>query len=407
MTAAALAAVPPAAPERVLLPIGSAGQSELNLDLDRLLAGRLLVQGSSGAGKSVTLRVIVEEAFEYVTCMIVDPEGEFGNLAAHIGAVTILAGELSNEGLTAAATRARHNRLAVHLDLSGLGADERITKAAAFFTGLTECPREDWAHTVLVAIDEAHLLAPHMAASSRDAETRRLGVATLTDLCARGRKRGIAPVIATQRLAKLSASVVSELQNVLIGLNVFDRDVARAADLLGMTGSRADDLRRLAPGQFYAMGPALCSRAVLVNIAESVTPHLGATPALLGPADVGAAQATDLLDLAALRDAGPNPRASLAGGRGGRVLDSFLLDPAAAAAVRILEVLRRIAPNATSAAELAGHLGLADEAVNDALDLLAAVAAVDSLPRGDGARIARLSSRLRLKVVDTPVVGLS
>lgn len=404
---AALAAVPAAAPERVLLPIGKAGQSDLNLDLDRLLAGRLLVQGSSGAGKSVTLRVIVEEAFEYVTCMIVDPEGEFGNLAAHIGAVTILAGELSNEGLTAAATRARHNRLAVHLDLSGLGADERITKAAAFFTGLTECPREDWAHTVLVAIDEAHLLAPHVAASSRDAETRRLGVATLTDLCARGRKRGIAPVIATQRLAKLSASVVSELQNVLIGLNVFDRDVARAADLLGMTGARADDLRRLAPGQFYAMGPALCSRAALVNVTESVTPHLGATPALLGPADVDADRATDLLDLAALRAAGPHPRASLAAGRGGRVLDTFLLDPAAAAAVRILEVLRRIAPNATSAAELAGHLGLSDEAVNDALDLLAAVAAVDSLPRGDGARIARLSSRLRLKVVDTPVVGLS
>lgn len=402
----ALAVAEPAE-TRVLLPIGTVGQSDLNLDLDKLLAGRLLVQGSSGAGKSVTLRVIVEEAFEYVTCMIVDPEGEFGNLAVHIGATTILAGELSNEGLTAAAMRARHNRVAIHLDLSGLGADERITKAAAFFTGLTECPREDWAHTVLVAIDEAHLLAPHMAASSRDAETRRLGVATLTDLCARGRKRGIAPVIATQRLAKLSASVVSELQNVLIGLNVFDRDVARAADLLGMTGSRADDLRRLYPGQFYAIGPALSARAALAQIAASITPHLGATPALLGPADLTADQTTDLLDLAALRDTGPDPRAGLAAGRGGRVLDAFLLDPAAAPAVRILEVLRRIAPNATSAAEMAGHLAIEPAAVDDALDLLAAVAAVDSLPRSDGARIARLSARLRLKVVDTPVVGLS
>ena len=34
----------------------------------------------------------------------------------------------------------------------------RITKAAAFFAGLLASPREDWAHTVLVAIDEAHLL---------------------------------------------------------------------------------------------------------------------------------------------------------------------------------------------------------------------------------------------------------
>ncbi len=91
---------------------------------------------------------------------------------------------------------------------------------------------------MLVAIDEAHLLAPHVAASARDAEMRRLGVATLTDLCARGRKRGISPVIATQRLAKLAASVVSELHNVLLGLNIFDRDVARAGDLLGFGSDR-------------------------------------------------------------------------------------------------------------------------------------------------------------------------
>src|SRR3546814_10680325 len=75
-------------------------------------------------------------------------------------------------------------------------------------------------------------LPPH-AGAARDAETRRIGVATLSDLCARGRKRGIAPVIATQRLAKLNSSVVSELQNFLVGLNVFDRDIARASDQIG------------------------------------------------------------------------------------------------------------------------------------------------------------------------------
>lgn len=393
--------------DRTLLPIGKVGDRELNLDLDRLLAGRLLIQGSSGAGKSQTLRVIVEQAFEYVTCMIVDPEGEFGNLAAHIGATTIAAAEISTEGLTAAAVRARHNRLPLHLDLSGLGADERIVKAAAFFTGLTECPREDWAHTVMVAVDEAHLLAPHMAASSRDAETRRLGVAAMTDLCARGRKRGLAAVIATQRLAKLSASVVSELQNALIGLNVFDRDVARAGDLLGMSaGAAGENLRQLLPGSFYAVGPALSSRAQLVHMGQSITPHLGATPELIGPADVLADRAAELLDLAALRETGPDRRAAVATGRGGRALDALLLDPALVPAARILEVLRRIAPNATTAHELGSHLGLEPHAVDDAIDLLAVVAAVDAMPRGEE-RIARLAARLRLKTVEAPVVGLS
>ena len=73
---------------RNTVPIGRHHHGPLELDLDKLLAGRLLIQGSSGAGKSATLRRIIEEAFEYITTVIVDPEGEFSNLAAHIGATT-------------------------------------------------------------------------------------------------------------------------------------------------------------------------------------------------------------------------------------------------------------------------------------------------------------------------------
>ncbi len=388
---------------RTLLPIGQmkGGQAHLQVDLGRILAGRLLIQGSSGAGKSVTLRRLIEEAFEYVTIMLVDPEGDFANLAEHIGATTIRAVEISTEGLTAAATRARHHRLALHLDLSDLDPDERIAKAAAFFAGLMACPREDWANTCLVAIDEAHLLAPHVAGAARDMETRRLGVATLTDLCARGRKRGLAPVVATQRLAKLAMSVTSELHNVLIGLNVLDRDVARAADLLGFSGDNVQRLRELGPGEFFACGPALCSRPVLVRIGETVTEHLGATPDLLGPADdVDAAAA---LDLGGLKETHAKPAQLQM--RGGRMLDTFLMDPNAGHAVRIIEALRAIAPNATTAEDLARHHALTREAIDGGLDLLSLLGAVDTMPRGES-RIARLAARLRLLSGDVPVVGL-
>ena len=180
-----------------LVPLGNSNGKTINLNLARLLDGRCIIQGSSGAGKSRTLRRIVEEAFDYVTTILVDPEGEFANLAMHIGAETLRGTEISGEGLTALAARAREHRIAIHLDLSDLEPDQRIIKAAAFFAGLMTVPRELWAHTVLVCVDEAHLLAPHVAASARDAETRRLGVATLTDVCSRGRKRGIGTIIAT------------------------------------------------------------------------------------------------------------------------------------------------------------------------------------------------------------------
>lgn len=408
---APVGAMPPASsgrpvPDGPCVPLGEADGGTLHLDLTQLQAGRLLVQGSSGAGKSFTLRHLVEEAHDYLTTMVVDPEGEFENLARHIGATTIRAAETAPDGLTAAALRARHHRLPLHLDLTDLAPDERITRAAAFFAGLVAAPREDWAHTVLVVIDEAHLLAPHLAASARDAETRRLGVATLTDLCARGRKRGIAPVIATQRLAKLATSVVSELHNVVLGLNIFDRDVARAGDLLGFGAEKAAALRTLRPGEFYALGPALCRTPTLVRVAPTVTRHMGATPALVASADVTPEEARSLLDLDALREV-PRGGAPALSGRGGlRALDAFLLDQHAAAASRVVAALRAISPNATTAADLCRHLGAEPDAVHGALDLLAGSGAVDTMPRGD-ARIARLSVRLRLRATDANVVGLA
>ena len=393
-------------PDGPSIPLGETGHGTLHLDLNRMLAGRCLIQGSSGAGKSMLLRHLVEEAHDYLTTMLVDPEGEFDGLAKHIGAATVRASEISLDGLTAAAVRARHHRLPLHLDLSDLEPDVRINKAAAFFSGLLSSPREDWANTVLVGIDEGHLLAPHLAASARDAETRRLGVATMTDLSSRGRKRGISTVIATQRLAKLASSVVSELHNVLIGLNIYDRDVSRAADLLGFGSDQAAALRELRPGEFYAFGPALCRRPTLVRVTPAVTRHAGATPDLVASADVSPDEAYNLLGLDALRDIGRPSLPAVPARAGLRALDGFLLEPHAADAARVVAALRTISPNATTAADLSRHLGADMDAVHGALDLLAAAGAVDTVPRGE-ARIARLSARLRLRGSDANVVGLA
>lgn len=387
------------------LPIGQRADGVwLEIDLEKLIAGRMLVQGSSGAGKSQTLRRIVEEAFEYVTTIVVDPEGEFDNLAEHIGATTLRAAELASDGLTSVAWASRRHSLPLHLDLSDLAPDERIVKASAFFAGLLGTSKEAPGSTVLVVVDEAHLLAPHIAGSARDAETRRLGVSTLTELCSRGRKRGIGTILATQRLAKLAASVTSELHNSLIGLNVFDRDVARAADRLGFSAADAERLKRLSPGEFYALGPALNWRPFLAKIGETATSHTAATPHLSGPCDFDPEKAGQLLGLEALRETGARA-ASTTPLRGGRVLDSFLLDPAASAATRIIEALRPIAPNAATVADLARHLGVERDQADAALDLLSRIGAVDTMPRGDN-RIARLASRLRLMATDAPVVTL-
>ena len=387
------------------VPIGRHHAGTLNLDLDKLLAGRLLIQGTSGAGKSATLRRIIEEAFDFMTTVIVDPEAEFGNLAAHIGATTIRGAEITAEGLSAAALRAREHRIPLHIDLSDLDPEQRIIKAAAFFSGLMSAPADLWSNTMLVCIDEGHLLAPHLAGRAQDAETRRLGVATLTDLCSRGRKRGLATIVATQRLAKLSASVTSELLNFLVGLNVFDRDVKRAADFLGFSAKDGDRLRTLAPGEFYAMGPALEAAATLAKIDPTITEHVGATPELVGSADHTAEEAQSLLALEAMR-ALPQPEKARLTLKGTRALDAFLLDPSAALAITTVQALARISPNATTCRELSSHTGQDQAEIHIALDTLTAIGAIETTHRNE-TRIARLSARLRQKNAHVDLVALA
>src|SRR3546814_11104668 len=125
-----------------------------------MLFRSLLIQGSSGAGKSRTLRKIIEEAFDFTTIILVDPEGEFGNLAAHIGATSLKACELTADGLTAAAARARPPRLSLHIDLPDPQPDQRIPNAPALFAGLIRPPPRPWANPLLVCLSQVPIPAP-------------------------------------------------------------------------------------------------------------------------------------------------------------------------------------------------------------------------------------------------------
>jgi len=102
----------------------------------------------------------------------------------------------------------------------------------------------------------------------------------MTNLMCRGRKRGLAGVLATQRLAKLAKNVAAEASNFLMGRTFLDIDMARAADLLGMERRQAEAFRDLARGQFMALGPALSRRPLGLRIGATDTQPRNATPRL-------------------------------------------------------------------------------------------------------------------------------
>ena len=268
-----------------------AGGDRSMLDLEELLATRLLVQGNSGSGKSHLLRRILEQSAGWVQQVIIDPEGDFVTLADRYGHVAI-EGERTEAELLGIAARVRQHRVSCVLSLEGLDAEEQMRMAAIFLNGLFDAERDFW-YPVLVVVDEAQLFAPAASGEVTD-EVRRLSLGAMTNLMCRGRKRGLAGVIATQRLAKLAKNVAAEASNFLMGRTFLDIDMARAADLLGLDRRQAEMFRDLPRGSFVALGPALTKRPVKVEIGAVETSARSSSPKLM-PLPEATADAADLI----------------------------------------------------------------------------------------------------------------
>lgn len=247
----------------IIIGTGPAG-APISIDVEELLATRLLVQGNSGSGKSHLLRRVLEESAGIVQQVVIDPEGDFVSLAEVFGHVVIDAAAYAASEIGQLAARIRQHRASVVLALDGLEIESQMRCAAQFLNALFDAPREQW-YPALVVVDEAQLFAPAAAGDVTD-EVRRLSLGAMTNLMCRGRKRGLAGVIATQRLAKLAKNVAAEASNFLMGRTFLDIDMARAADLLGMERRQAEQIRDLERGHFLGLGPAISRRPVAVRI---------------------------------------------------------------------------------------------------------------------------------------------
>ncbi|MGE4374052.1 MAG: DUF87 domain-containing protein [Xanthobacter sp.] len=264
---------------KVSIDLGTrANGGSATLDLEELLATRLLVQGNSGSGKSHLLRRLLEQSAPWVQQAVIDPEGDFVTLAERFGHVVVDA-QRGEGDLQRIAARVRQHRVSVVLNLEGLDSENQMRAAAAFLGGLFDADRDMW-YPMLVVVDEAQLFAP-MAAGEVSDEARKLTLGAMTNLMCRGRKRGLAGVIATQRLAKLAKNVAAEASNFLMGRTFLDIDMARAADLLGMDRRQAEMFRDLESGNFVALGPALARRPLPVRIGPVETAARSTSPKLL------------------------------------------------------------------------------------------------------------------------------
>jgi uncharacterized protein len=255
------------------LPDGVPDGGEVRLEVLRLLRTGLLIQASSGGGKSWLLRRIAEQLFGEVPIIIIDPEGEFATLRERYD--ILLVGKEGDIPATVASAGALARgllelRVSAVCDLFEMLPEERHAWVAAFIGAMVSAPKRLWLNTA-VLVDEAHQFC------SEKGEGESLATRPMTALASTGRKRGFGPIFATQRLAKLKKDAAAELKNLLIGLTVLDTDKDRASRHLGVARKNRPkfdaEIQHLEPGHFFALGPALCQQRTLVRIAGVKTTH--------------------------------------------------------------------------------------------------------------------------------------
>lgn len=245
----------------------SAAGADIEIDVQRLIESRLLIQANSGSGKSWAIRRLLEQTYGAAQHIVIDVEGEFHTLREKLDYV--LAGQRGDCPATVQSAALLARRLlelgvSAIVDIYELGP-QRQRFVRVFLEALVNAPRELW-HPALIVVDEAHMFCPEAGQAE--------SASAVIDLMTRGRKRGFAGVLATQRIAKLHKDAAAEANNKLVGRSSLDIDMKRAGAELGFT-AREDlqRLRRLPAGEFFAFGPALADDVTLVKIGEVATTH--------------------------------------------------------------------------------------------------------------------------------------
>ncbi len=241
------------------------------IDVDRLVEARLLVQANSGGGKSWALRRILEQTHGHLQQIVLDVEGDFYTLREHHDFILARAGTTDERDCPAdprsahiLARKLLELGVSAIVDIYELHAEERYAFVRRFLEAMLGAPRSLW-HPALVVVDEAHLFCPQTGSNE--------SAAAVIDLMTRGRKRGFAGLLASQRLSKLHKDAAAECNTKLIGRTALDVDMKRAGEELGFDKKSWPLLRDLPAGTFYAFGPAISSQVIEVEVGEVRTTH--------------------------------------------------------------------------------------------------------------------------------------
>lgn len=230
------------------------------LDVPRLWRTGLALIGNSGSGKTVAGRELIEETYTYGSQVIIDlMKGELATLREEFDYLLIGPnGDLPADPAIAAdlARFVRDTPCRVIVDLSRVDEEKKQLFVERFGETLLALPESKWDIPLLVFMDEVHIVAPQ--------EERPRSRKTVGKLSTLGRAQRICLAFTTQRLAEVSKTLLSSINNRCYGRFIEPVDMKVAASVLGLTRKDWPMMQQLEEGWFHCMGPAFSTKGVFL-----------------------------------------------------------------------------------------------------------------------------------------------
>jgi transcription initiation factor IIE alpha subunit len=263
--------------QEVTIPIARVKKKDFRVEAQKLVTGRTAIISQTGAGKSWTIGVICEQLCKNnIGFCIIDTEGEYFSLKEKfqllwVGKDPMCDLDIEKIDLSELALTAMEKNVPLIFDVSEV-LDER-KMVAGISKALYEAATKLRVPYLLI-IEEADKFVPQRGRPMKE----------IGEISRRGRKRGLGLMLASQRPAFLNKDVLSQCDNQLVGKLTTEADLA-AVNLFFATRRELEELPKLKPGEFFALG-SIVERKTRIHVIGRETTHKGFTPKLL-PKPVG------------------------------------------------------------------------------------------------------------------------
>jgi len=165
----------------------------------------------------------------------------------------------------------------------------------------------------LLALDETQLWTPQNPPSYLDGKTYKDLLDTLTIVATRGRKYGVVPFLAAQRIAKVHKDIIAGCETRIFGKTDLDVDIKRYREYVSPEVISDQGIRQLCKGRMVV---CMGGRRLIVQFNDRKSKHTSHSPSLTGalnnpvsriPADILAASAAASHPVEAMARPAPGP----------------------------------------------------------------------------------------------------